>query len=339
MGFTCEKCGVQFAKQRDLQSHMARKRPCDAVLSHQCQHCLKPFTRADNKSRHQTKCLAALTTQNRELQARLDVIEQQLLATKVTTVVNGPVTVVNHINHNNITIQPWGSPFMLTDNDVAAVLARISGPASALTSKQVADALVHAVQLAHVSLEARNIYLDPKQSDRVVVFDQGWGYQQLTTAVPVLLNRASVRISAPSDSTNELKSALPAKYNADKEQVDQLGERTLRAHLANMMPGGAGPILPPPLSEVVIESNSMRVTELTANEAADLMNKLPTEKDLTFNWLLNTATELQVNIEQLVFAISMAGAKSLCKVSIANKAVDVLREHQIIQQKMTTRLK
>ena len=119
---------------------------------------------------------------------------------------------------------------MLTDNDVAAVLARISGPASALTSKQVADALVHAVQLAHVSLEARNIYLDPKQSDRVVVFDQGWGYQQLTTAVPV-------------------------------------------------------------------------------------------------------------NIEQLVFAISMAGAKSLCKVSIANKAVDVLREHQIIQQKMTTRLK
>jgi len=54
MGFTCEKCGVQFAKQRDLQSHMARKRPCDAVLSHQCQHCLKPFTRADNKSRHQT---------------------------------------------------------------------------------------------------------------------------------------------------------------------------------------------------------------------------------------------------------------------------------------------
>ena len=53
----CGKCNHVFRDNRDLDKHLLRKIPCKEPLSEfQCKFCYLPFTRINNKNRHEKIC-------------------------------------------------------------------------------------------------------------------------------------------------------------------------------------------------------------------------------------------------------------------------------------------
>jgi len=253
MPFTCTRCGAEFSKQRDLQLHEARKRPCNAVTDHQCVYCHKSYTRADSLTRHKKVCIEArtaeITAQLATFQARLDVIEQK-----------GPIggisvtnsTINNTINNTvtNVTITPWGSPLQLTDADVEAALANIPGIADTPALPEVVATLMELVKRAHIPVAARNNHLNPKRCDQALALTAGgWATIPLSEATSVLFDGASAWIAAAARPATLLvgshlvRSIIPTQYRIDKEAAVQLGLRPMEAHLANVGPGGPGPIL------------------------------------------------------------------------------------------------
>jgi len=156
---------------------------------------------------------------------------------------------VNHVvnnNFNNITIAPWGSPLQLTDADVEATLATVPGFAGIPALPEVVAALMELVKRAHVPVAARNIHLNPKRCDQALALTAGgWATMPLEEATSVLFDGASARIAAAASPATPLAGGhlLRTQYRVDKEAAVQLGLRPMEAHLANVGPGGPGPIL------------------------------------------------------------------------------------------------
>ena len=250
MVFTCEKCGTAFAKQQGLRAHTARKRPCDAKSDHQCPHCPKSYTRVDNLTRHIAVCREALAAQYRALQARMDAIEKKQSTAQHQT--NTAIITNNTINNVTVTIAPWGTPLQLTDSDVEAALASIPCLAGAPAMTEVVAALMELVKRSHRPEAARNVHLNPKRADQALALTAaGWAALPLAEATTALFDGASARIAAPATAAGAalrqragpLRATLPMQYRADKEAAVALGLRPMEAHLANIAPGGPGPLL------------------------------------------------------------------------------------------------
>jgi hypothetical protein len=252
MVFTCEKCGTAFAKQQGLRAHTARKRPCDAKSDHQCPHCPKSYTRVDNLTRHIAVCREAMAVQYQKLQARMDAIEKKQSTAQHQT--NTAIITNNTINNVTLTIAPWGTPLQLTDADVEAALASIPCLAGTPAMTEVVAALMELVKRSHQPEAARNVHLNPKRSDQALALTAaGWAALPLAEATTALFDGASARIAAPAIcaapvaaprlQANPLRATLPMQYRADKEAAVALGLRPMEAHLANIAPGGPGPLL------------------------------------------------------------------------------------------------
>ena len=146
-------------------------------------------------------------------------------------------------------INPWGSPLQLTDADVEAALAAVPGLAGNAALPEVVSVLMELVKRSHVPVAARNIHINPKRCDQALALTAaGWAALPLAEATTALFDGASARVAAPAAATlrqraSPLRATLPMQYRADKEAVVQLGLRPMEAHLANIAPGGPGPLL------------------------------------------------------------------------------------------------
>ena len=344
----CETCGAVFEKKQSLTRHMNKKIPCSpAETKKTCINCHKIFSRVDVLKRHlQKRCKIA----NNRLELAPTI--NPLTVNNVGNVLDNSTNVSNNLTVNNINITPWGRPLELSDQDVetvlARVLARLPGAASTLSTKHVADALMHAVQLSHTPEAARNIYLDPKQSDRVLVMTEGntWGYLHLVDALPVMMDSASVRIAAPAaipivppNPYFAMKAAIPAKYLREKDDVLCLNKRPMGVHLANMAPGGSGPVMLPAAAAMATATAPALPppVEFTIDEASQLVNDLETDLEtnpnaLDVEWLKNKADLYCITVEKLARTIHSVAIQGLCDVALGNRAIDELFKYQYMQR-------
>jgi len=268
------------------------------------------------------------------------------------------------VTNFTVEIKPWGSPLALTEKDIETVLMRGESATGALTAKQVSEMLMHAVQLAHVPMEARNVYKDPSQADQVkVLTEDGWGVLQLPDALRVLFDSALARIAAEPLKAEPLKAgpavelpaapvvikmlktSLPAKYERNRTQVLELSEKPMRTHLTNISPGGVGPLTPTGVGAAACGTKTVLPVELSpeqlsllANRAAVHVNQLKTKSELTADWLQAVAQEEGVSLEQIVCAINVAGYRNAtdpnpgCSSHLAVRAGDVWREQMHLQK-------
>ncbi|NBQ70588.1 MAG: hypothetical protein EBU46_17860 [Nitrosomonadaceae bacterium] len=167
---------------------------------------------------------------------------------------------VNMVNTvNNITIAPWGTPLQLTDADVEAALSSIPGVIDTPALPEIVTALMELVKRSHAPPAARNITINPKRADQALALtNNGWAALPLTEATAALFDSATARIASPlvrlagaaaQPPRAALRVMVPAQYRAERAGAVQLGLRPMEAHLANMRPGGPGPLL---LEHVVV---------------------------------------------------------------------------------------
>ena len=162
------------------------------------------------------------------------------------------MNVLQTTNNVNVTVAPWGSPLQLTDADVEAALAVVPGLAGNTALPEVVAVLMDLVKRSHIPEAARNVHINPKRCDQALALTAaGWAALPLAEATTALFDGASARIAAPvvaagdrqRQRANPLRATLPMQYRADKEAAVQLGLRPMEAHLANIAPGGPGPLL------------------------------------------------------------------------------------------------
>ena len=232
-------------------------------------------------------------------------------------------TVNNTVNNtiHSVTIAPWGSPLALTDADVEAALASIPGVAGNLALPEVVAALMELVKRAHMSDAARNVHLNPKRGDQAIARTAtgGWAAMPLTEATAALFDGASARITAPSSRqrVNALRAAVPVQYRADKAQAVALGLRPMEAHLANMMPGGPGPLLlEGPVVAAGAAAGAAAQPRLDPVEAAALVKRLPASYEpggaVTAEWLAAVLVEAGTTSGELIRALRQASARGIC---------------------------
>jgi len=178
---------------------------------------------------------------------------ETIIATANKTVhIDNSVNSVNSVNTvntvvNNVTIVPWGTPLTLTDADVDAAMSRLSNMIEAPALPDVVAVLMEIVKRAHVPLDSRNVHLNPKRADQALALSAtGWAALPLSEATQALFDGASARIEKPSArrAPNQVQQAVvPSAYRVEREGAVQMGMRPMEAHLANLAPGGPGPLL------------------------------------------------------------------------------------------------
>ena len=178
---------------------------------------------------------------------------------------NASVRIVqNNVQNNvqNITIRPWNggggqlcvTALMLraafTENARLAEYCRLDGPDQVDAEKAapyVLEALVELVRRAHANPEARNVYLNPRRADQVLVFDAAaWKVLTLVDAIRALFDGAAQGIKRIilSDAdraqlSQEVQSAaagIPYLYEDEAEAFITKARKPLAAHLANTGP-------------------------------------------------------------------------------------------------------
>jgi len=151
---------------------------------------------------------------------------------------------VNNVNLT-VNIAPWGAPLSVTESDIEAALCDL--PTDIPQTGEMVRALMEVVKRAHLPPEARNIYLNPKRTDQArALTKNGWAFLPLSEATQALFDGASAQIEKPPAirvGVGQARTALPIHYRMDKANVVQMGMHPMGAHLANMAPGGVGPLL------------------------------------------------------------------------------------------------
>ena len=276
MKHCCLDCNKQFETAQGLRRHIGRKTPCviaiapHEAIANQCGGCNKGFATASSLLRHaRGRCRAPLTAPPVTLETitqQMQVLQNMVASlgnpiktadgqstpqvTNVNTI-NSSVTTVNSVVVNNVTIAPWGSPLQLTDADVEAALSTIPGITDSPDISEVVATLMELVKRSHIPLGARNIHINPKRADQALALTAGgWAALPLSEATAALFDKASSRIATPAlsrrvvnDPLQVLRATVPANYNTEKAMAVQFGLRPMEAHLANMAPGGPGPLL------------------------------------------------------------------------------------------------
>ena len=331
----CTLCGTVFSRAWLLKQHSLRKTPC-VIVGFQpdrltCSGCGRKFSRIDSLTRHRTKCKQPLikiaeSVEIVKLRADVEELRRIVESAKPQQLTNVTNNVNNTVNNtiNNVTIAPWGSPLALTDADVEAALASIPGVAGTPAMPEVVAALMELVKRAHMPDAARNVFLNPKRGDQALARTAmgAWAAMPLTEATAVLFDGASARIATPAARRRAslLHAAVPIQYRADKALAVQLGLRPMEAHLANMIPGGPGPLLlegPATAAEAAATAQEQPVQlGLDPVEAAALVRRLPASYGpggaVTAEWLAAVLAETGASTADLIRALRSASARGLC---------------------------
>ncbi len=107
----------------------------------------------------------------------------------------------------------------------------------------ILEALMDLVKRAHVDPSARNIYLNPKRADQVMVFDEKtWKVETLTDATRSLFDSVAGdvrKMMYKDDLSMHLKGAacfVPQLYNQEPERFIKKARAPMAAHLSNTAP-------------------------------------------------------------------------------------------------------
>jgi hypothetical protein len=333
----CDKCYQVFSKSQGLQRHLTRKRPCIAVpnaepVANSCKRCGNVFSRADSLLRHQQKhCAAPIGSgqEINELRARLARLEKQsninVNAPVTVTNMTGPVTnVVNNLSVDHITIMPWGAPLQLTDTDIEMALATVPGLAGNTALPEVVSVLMELVKRSHMPEAARNVHINPKRCDQALALTAaGWAALPLAEATTALFDGASARIAAPAmcgaagaaprQRANPLRATLPMQYRADKEAAVALGLRPMEAHLANIAPGGPGPLViaAPPAAQAPPAQAPPQLTHVERVVAVLKTHPLRCSAtgSLLIDWIVAVSQAAGLSGRELFLALEAGGAE------------------------------
>jgi hypothetical protein len=192
-----------------------------------------------------------------------------------SAIVNGPVTMqqtvqqtvqtqqtVQQIHIEKVEVRPWNSAraVLVGVTDIAAAFtentrlqeyARFSDHAMTdqeLAPPYVADLLIDLVKRGHADPASRNIYLNPRRADQVLVQlkEGSWevrtaeeGYRALLDGVALSMHQVTIayeeRKQLPPEAQNALAMA-GLMYDDEPEVYVKLTRGALAAHLTNMAP-------------------------------------------------------------------------------------------------------
>lgn len=313
MDRSCTLCGKEFRDPATLKRHSLKKLPCVATdaVHHTCLHCNRLFTTVSAKCRHIRNSCPVLKKADTTVQKLVEKVEEL-----ESIIRQGPVSTQtiqnNTVNINTVNITQWGSPPKLTDSDVEKALSIL--PLGALELPDIVAVLMELVKRSHIPQDTRNIYINPKRADQALALTAGgWAALPLNEATAVLFDGASDRISAPGSTSIALMRgimiALPAKYQAERAGAVQMGLRPMEAHLANMAPGGPGPLLleskPPP----AIPDRPPQLPQPTHSEKVKTMlrtfpPRCSPSGALDRDWIVMASREAGVSAQELFAALA-----------------------------------
>jgi hypothetical protein len=220
---------------------------------------------------------AQVAAQSAQMNRLAELLEKQLalapqgaatLTTNVTQHVeranqvnNGPVTNTTNVQIN---IRPWGGDDRVvipatmlraafTENERLVEYCRLSDEErvdAELAAPYVMEALVDLVKRAHADPLARNVYLNPRRADQVMVFDEEtWRIVTLVEAIRALFDGVADNIhriivtdaergQLPLD-VQAAASWVPNLYEDAPDKYVAKAKPQVSAHLANMTPLGS----------------------------------------------------------------------------------------------------
>ena len=282
---TCAECGKEFAKPCYLKRHKERKTPCQPIVNPpnvngiNCRYCGRAFTTRQAASRHiRMYCKIANSEEGMEklldhtLQhqiaaqaAKTDALQAQvseltMLLKNQLSMAPVPLQFYNASVTNNIfNINPWDGSQRI-DIDIAHIVAAFTENAKLqeysrlgdheLTSPDIAppfvtELLVDLTKRAHSTPEARNIYLNPKRADQVLVHKKNgtWEVLPLTEATRLMFDGVAASIHRTVMTTAEMRQ-LPVEaqnalsmagmlYDEEPDEYARRAKIPIMAHLEN----------------------------------------------------------------------------------------------------------
>ena len=117
-----------------------------------------------------------------------------------------------------------------------------------IAAPYVLEALVDLTKIAHKNPSARNVYLNPRRADQVMVFSvTSWEVIPLIDAIRSLFDSVAgdirriikctdERISLSTESNSDRTMEISAMYDDEHEKYAADAKPTMSAHLQNMMP-------------------------------------------------------------------------------------------------------
>lgn len=299
--FKCERCSAAFESNRNLQRHLARKKPCDPIIAmealpvgeqanpNRCRYCGRGYSRSDNLARHLKTCKIANSDEGMEklldhtLQrqlaeqsaqiAELTSLVKQLAtsqlalaapaAQQIAQPINAPSTINNGpVTNTTITINAWDGNQRIgvelaqimaafADNTKLREYAKLGD--HELTDPEIAppyvtELLMDLTKRAHADPAARNVYLNPRRADQVLVHKKSgaWEVLPLLEATRLLFDGVAQGILRVSRTYEERKQ-LPLEaqnalsmagmlYDDEPEEYVKRAKASMSAHLVNTAP-------------------------------------------------------------------------------------------------------
>lgn len=289
----CERCGATFGAKQTLQRHLQRKHPCIRIAN-RCKRCGRNYSTPSNLTRHVKTCIPPERAADADLRAEIAELRALLVrainspglggeakhaaAAAAAVAAGAPATVVqvnntvnNTVNNVQVSIRPWGAEAGRIEitakllNEVfegSRVLRDYCGMKfrdqmdENTAMSYVVEGMVELARRAHAEPEARNIYLNPRRSDQVLVYDgAGWRALALTEGVRRAFDEIGegVRGVVLSDKlraelTPDVETGVTGVhmvYGAAPERVALEARGQMAAHLTNMAPMPPGAALAP----------------------------------------------------------------------------------------------
>lgn len=264
MDRTCEKCKKIFGKPCELKRHQQRKTSCvkEAVHDFQCEKCNHQFSTRQAKSRHATRCCTDAPDITKLLQAQqqtLDELKEIVRSTRgdQTIVVNNGTMIVKICpwdGDNRITVDTSHVASAFNENSLLMEYMGFSDSQKvdpAVAPPYVTEFFADMTRRAHSVPEARNIYLNPRRADQVLVCLEGgrWEVRSLTDALRLICDGIAKCIHKISLSAEE-RSKLPQGaqnalamvgmlYGDSPTDYVRMIKEPLSAHLSNTAPADA----------------------------------------------------------------------------------------------------
>lgn len=278
--YVCEKCKAVFADNAHLKRHLSRKTPCGPLIGraphgseqNTCRYCEKSFSRGDSLRRHYQSCLVAnsdeglksalkkqteaFEVQQAQIQKLMAIIERLNMAQAATINVNNMsltqvnVTLKRFDSDDRIRIPVAQVKAAFTENPILLEYCQMSDIERTDASKAapyVLEALMELVRRAHRDPVYRNVHLNPKRADQVMVCvgeEERWEARPLADVIWFLfdgiakdLQRIIVSDRDRSLLPLEVQGAVswvPNLYRDEPERYVKEGRSSMAAHLQNI---------------------------------------------------------------------------------------------------------
>jgi hypothetical protein len=247
------------------------RRSCKIANSDEGMEKLLEHTLAKQQSEKIDKLQEQVATQSAQMASLTDMVSQLLVRVPLVaaispqlagTLVNNTGTLVNGTQINNtVHIHPWSSEEKLvipasmlraafTENKRLIEYCRLTDEQKTdpeLAAPYVLEALVDLTKRAHADPAARNVYLNPRRADQVMVFDEAsWQVRPLVEAIRSIFDSVAGnihRIIVRDDERRSLPLAvqssaswIPNLYEDEPEKYTASAKSHMAAHLQNTLP-------------------------------------------------------------------------------------------------------